>query len=154
MTAAHRPCATALSFRNIKAASLRQALLKVEDVGGLNELVIMCAKAALDGEQGQSANPVYRSTDEQGRWHVWSAQKQWKEVDDIRLCQHLYAGVLWALREVLRVLQDEEAAGADLVAAILQKELDMATATPACPGVHKMRLQWLIPLLSQSIHDA
>jgi hypothetical protein len=137
----------------VRAASLRQALLGVEDVGRLNEVVIMCAKAALDGEQGQAANPVYRSTDEQGRWQVWSASQYWKEVDDVKLCQHLYVGVLWALREVLRVLQDEGAAGADLVAALVQKEYDMASATPACPGVHKMRLQWLIPLLSHSIRD-
>jgi hypothetical protein len=150
MTAAHKPCATSLSLRHVRTASLRQALLGVQDVGRLNEVVVMCAKAALDGERGRAVNAVYRSSDEQeGRWLVWSANQHWKEVDDVGLCQHLYVGVLWALRDVLRVLQGD--AGADLAAALVQKEYDMALSTPACPGVHKMRLEWLIPLLTQGI---
>jgi hypothetical protein len=152
MTAAHKPCATSLSLRHVRAASLRQALLGIEDVGRLNEVVVMCAKAALDGERGRAVNAVYRSSDEQeGRWQVWSASQRWKEVDDVGLCQHLYVGVLWALRDVLRVLQGDAVAGADLAVALVQKEYDMALSTPACPGVHKMRLEWLIPLLTQGI---
>jgi hypothetical protein len=66
----------------------------------------------------------------------------------------LYIGVLWALRDVLRVLQGDAVAGADLAAALLQKEYELALTTPACPGVHKMRLEWLIPLLTQGISNA
>jgi hypothetical protein len=91
MTAAHKPCAASLSLRHVRAASLRQALLGIQDAGRLNEVVVMCAKAALDGEQGRAVNAVFKSCDEQeGRWLVWSASQHWKEVDDVGLCQHLY----------------------------------------------------------------
>jgi hypothetical protein len=150
MTAAHRPYATALSFRCVQLSSIWRALQDVTDVNGLNRVVIACARAALDDEQGAATNPVFRRSSEEYNWEVWTVNKAWHVVDDAGLCQHLHIGLLWALREILRnaaSAKDDETDYA-LVTALLNSEYELARQTAACPSVHKLRMEWLVPRLA------
>jgi len=146
MAAGFKPCASSLSFKHIELASIRNRLLQVTDISSLHEVVVRCARAALDGDQGRDNNPVYRAID--GHWEVFTPHREWLQVDDRTLCQYLFCGVMHALGQVLNALHEDQVPGLQLVDTLHQQELSMARQTPNCPGVQALHLGWLIPLIS------
>jgi hypothetical protein len=146
MAVSFTPCASSLSFRHIELASIRRRLLQVTDMSSLHDVVVRCARAALDGDQGRDINPVYRAADE--HWEVLTPHKQWLQVDDRTLCQYLFCGVMHALGQVLDALHEDQVPGLDLVDTLHHQELSMAHQTPNCPGVLALHLGWLVPLVS------